>query len=160
MEQARTALCHYCPAGQRPALLIIERKIIMSKLMIDEKRCVIVYYESDEVDYIEDQEFHHLQEQVFGQELYEQNEPIWDDILQAVRDFRTKIGFAATDTDPLAQFHNKDLIEVILNAMNDSADAHHVGNNSELTEWFDILSLADENNGYVEAIFDDNGLKV
>ena len=132
----------------------------MSELNIDEKRCIIVYYENDEVDYIEDQEFHHLQEQVFGQELYEQNEPIWDDILQAVRDFRTKIGFAATDTDPLAQFHNKDLIEVIANAIDDSVDAHHVGNTVELTNWVDTLSLADENNGYVYAVLDDNGLNV
>lgn len=135
----------------------------MSELKIDEKRCIIVYYEdyeNDEVDYVEDQIFHHLQEQVFGQELYEQNEPIWDDILQAVRDFRTKIGFAATDTDPLKQFHNKDLIEVILNAMHDSIDAHHVSDNAELTEWFDALSLADENNGYVDAVLDDNGMNV
>lgn len=33
----------------------------MSELKIDEKRCIIVYYESDEVDYVEDQTFHHLQ---------------------------------------------------------------------------------------------------
>lgn len=135
----------------------------MSELNIDEKRCIIVYYEdyeNDEVDYVEDQTFHHLQKQVFGQEVYEQNEPIWDDILQAVRDFRTKIGFAATDDDPLKQFHNKDLIEVIANAIDDSIDAHHVSDNAELTEWFDTLSLADENNGYVDAVLDDNGMNV
>lgn len=28
MEQARTALCHYCRAGQRPALLSIERILL------------------------------------------------------------------------------------------------------------------------------------
>lgn len=44
--------------------------------------------------------------------------------------------------------------------MHDSIDAHHVSDNAELTEWFDALSLADENNGYVDAVLDDNGMNV
>ena len=44
--------------------------------------------------------------------------------------------------------------------MNDSVDAHHVSNNAELTNWVNTLSLADENNGYVDAVLDDNGMNV
>jgi|GEM_PF-6936180 len=126
--------------------------------MFDEKHCVVVAYDSDEDDYIEDVACPIFTTASFGDTTSKEVEPVWQDVLQAVRDFRQKIGFKATDTDPLAQFHRKDLLDEIQTAIIASAKQHHLDTSQpDLVVWLDLLDTASENSGYVQHVYDANG---
>lgn len=126
--------------------------------MLYGKHCVVVAYDSDNDDYIEDVACPVFTTESFGESTSKEVEPIWQDVLQAVRDFRQKIGFKATDTDPLAQFHRKDLLDEIQTAIIASAKQHHLDERCpELVVWLDLLDTASENRGYIEHVYDEFG---
>lgn len=126
--------------------------------MLDEKHCVVVAYDSDEDDYIEDVAFPIFTTASFGESTPKELEPIWQDVLQAVRDFRQKIGFAVTENDPLEQFHRKDLVDEIQSAIIASVKQHHVDRqHPDVVVWLDLLDMVSENNGYVDHVYDVNG---
>ena len=126
--------------------------------MLDEKHCVVVAYDSDNDDYIEDVACPIFTTASFGDTTSKEVEPVWQDVLQAVRDFRQKIGFKVTDTDPLAQFHRKDLVDEIQTAIVASMIQHHLDTSQpDLVVWLDLLDTASENSGYVQHVYDANG---
>lgn len=126
--------------------------------MLDEKHCVVVAYEAEYDDYIEDVACPIFTTASFGESTSKEVEPIWQDALQAVRDFRQKIGFAVTENDPLEQFHRKDLVDEIQTAIIASAKQHHLDTSQpDLVVWLDLLDTASENSGYVQHVYDANG---